>query len=347
MLKYFEGAKLGLFIFLGTVLLVLAIFLVGNKDSLFTQNIYVKTYFDNVEGLRTGAAVRLNGLNVGSVSDIKLLELNQYRVEVTMRINADVKQFIRLDSEAGIETEGIIGSKIVTITPGSKDNATIEDGGVILSKAPVNMTQIVAETQSIMGYMKDLTKEFSEVLGKVNKGEGTLGKLVYDDALYNESVTIVQSADSTLKIMVDRLEKMSGFIIGLGTNVEDIVASVDSAAVDLRNLVAKIERGEGALGALIADESVYDSIKTIVSNLTQTTAEAKLGTEAFAENMEALKHNWLFKNYFEQRGYWSKSEVENKIDNQLKLIQEQNKQLDLKIKQLQELENRLPATKQQ
>jgi len=346
MLKYLEGAKLGLFIFLGTVLLVLAIFLVGNKDSLFTQNIYVKAYFDNVEGLRTGAAVRLNGLTVGSVSDVKLLEMNQYRVEVTMRINADVRQFIRLDSEAGIETEGIIGSKIVTITPGSKNNATIEDGGVILSKAPVNMTQIIAETQSIMGYMKDLTKEFSEVLGKVNDGEGTLGKLVYDDALYNESVTIVQSADSTLKVMVDRLEKMSGFIIGLGTNVEDIVASVDSAAVDLRNLIAKIERGEGALGALIADESVYDSIKTIVANLTQTTAEAKLGTEAFSENMEALKHNWLFKNYFEQRGYWSKTEVENKLDAQIKLIQEQNKKLDLKINKLQELESKLPAAGQ-
>ncbi|MBK8945233.1 MAG: MCE family protein [Ignavibacteriae bacterium] len=346
MLKQLEGAKLGLFIFLGTVLLVIAIFLIGSKESLFTDSIYVKTYFDNVEGLRTGAAVRLNGLNVGSVSDVKLMEVNQYRVEVTMRISENVKEFIRLDSEAGIETEGIIGSKIVIITPGSKENATIENGGVILSKAPINMSQIISETQSIMGYMKDLTKELSEVLGKVNAGEGTIGKLVNDKELYTETVTIVKSADVALNIMVDRLEKMSVFIIGLGTNVENIVGNVDSAAIDLRNLIDRIEKGEGALGALISDASVYDSIKTIVSNLTQTTENAKIGADGFAENMEALKHNWLFKNYFEQRGYWKKSEFETKIDNQLKSIEEQSKTLDLKLKELRELEERISTKKE-
>ncbi len=346
MLKQLEGAKLGLFIFIGTVLLVIAIFLVGSKESLFTNSIYIKTYFDNVEGLRTGAAVRLNGLNVGSVSDIRLMEVNQYKVEVTMRISKDIKEFIRLDSEAGIETEGIIGSKIVIITPGSKENATIDDGGVILSKAPVNMSQIISETQNIMGYMKDLTRDLSGVLSKVNSGEGTIGQLVNDKQLYTETVTIVKSADVALKTMVERLDRMSGFIIGLGTSVEDIVGNVDSAAIDLRNLISKIEKGEGALGALIADESVYDSIKTIISNLTQTTQNAKVGADAFSENMEALKHNWLFKNYFEQRGYWNRSEFESKLDNQIKLIDDQSKNLDMKIKELRELEEKISTKKE-
>jgi len=343
MLKHLEGAKLGIFIFLGTVLLVVAIFLVGSKDSLFSDNIFVKSYFDNVEGLRSGAAVRLNGLNVGSVSDVRLLDMTQYRVEVTMRINRDVQQFIRLDSEAAIETEGIIGSKIVIITPGSKENATIADGGVIMSQTAVNMNQIIAETQDIMVYMKDLTKEFSEVLGKVNKGEGTIGKLVNDDELYFETVSIVQSADTALNIMVNRLERMSGFIIGLGTSVEQIVGNVDSAAIDLRNLISSIEDGEGALGALISDESVYDSIKTVVSNLTHTTYAAKIGTEAFAENMEALKHNWLFKKYFEQRGYWSRTDYEAKLDAQLEEIEKSKRDLDERIERLETLQKNISA----
>lgn len=341
MLKHLEGAKLGLFVFLGTVLLVIAIFSIGSKDSLFSSNISIKAYFDNVEGLRTGAAVRLNGLSVGSVSNVRLMEMNRYRVEVTMRINKDIRQFIRLDSEAAIETEGIIGSKIVIITPGSKENAIIDDGGVIMSQTTVNMTQIITETQDMMSYMKDLTKEFSEILTNINKGEGTIGKLVYDDALYNETVTIVQSADTSLNIMVERLEKMSSFIIGLGTSVEDIVQSVDSAAIDLRSLIGRIEAGEGALGALIADESVYDSIKTIVSNLTNTTYSAKIGTEAFSENMEALKHNWLFKGYFEDRGYWSQTEYENRLNEQIESIEKSRKELELKIQRLEELEKKL------
>ena len=341
MLKHLEGAKLGIFIFVGTVLLVLAIFLIGSEDALFSNNIYIRSYFDNVEGLRTGAAVRLNGLNVGSVSDVRLLERNQYRVEVTMRVNRDVKEFIRLDSEASIETEGIIGSKIVIITPGSQENATIEDGGVIMSQAAVNMNQIIAETQDIMVYMKELTKEFSEVLAKVNKGEGTFGKLVNDDQLYLETVEIVQSADTALNTMVDRLDRMSSFIIGVGTNFEEIVANVDSASIDLRNLIGSIEKGEGALGALIADESVYDSIKTVVNNLTKTTYASKVGAEAFVENMEALKRNWLFKKYFEERGYWSKVDYEAELDAKLLEIEEGQRELDIKIQRLEELEKRI------
>jgi phospholipid/cholesterol/gamma-HCH transport system substrate-binding protein len=258
-----------------------------------------------------------------------------------MRINKDVKQFIRLDSEASIETEGIIGSKIVIITPGSQENATIEDGGVIMSQAAVNMNQIIAETQDIMVYMKELTKEFSEVLAKVNQGEGTFGKLVNDDKLYLETVEIVESADTALNTMVDRLDRMSGFIIGVGTNFESIVANVDSASIDLRNLIGSIEQGEGALGALIADESVYDSIKTVVNNLTKTTYASKVGAEAFAENMEALKRNWLFKKYFEERGYWSKADYEATLDAKILEIEESKKELDARIKRLEELEQRL------
>lgn len=341
MLKHLEGAKLGLFIFIGTVLLVLAIFLVGNKDSLFSDNIVVKTYFDDVQGLRTGASVRLNGLSIGSVGDIKLMEKNFYKVEVTLKVKREYQQFIRLDSEAAIETEGIIGSKIVIVTPGSRENEMVSDGGVIMSQAAVNMSQIIAETQSIMGYMKDLTKDLSNILYKVNNGEGTFGKLVNDDQLYIESVKIVQSADTALINVVDRLERISGFIIGLGESVDNIVGNVDSAAIDVRKLIARIESGEGALGALIADESVYDSIKTMLHNLTETTYQAKLGTESFAENMEALKHNWLFKKYFEERGYWSRIDYEAKIDQKLDEIEKQKEKLEDKIKELKALEQRV------
>ena len=131
MLKQLEGARLGLFIFLGTVLIVLAIFLVGNKDSLFSKNIIVRTYFENIEGLRTGASVRLNGLTVGSVKDIKLNNNETNRVEVTMRIKKDVMQFIRMDSEASIETEGVIGSKLVSISPGTKEYDVVSNNGVL------------------------------------------------------------------------------------------------------------------------------------------------------------------------------------------------------------------------
>ncbi|PID60605.1 MAG: hypothetical protein CR986_03790 [Ignavibacteriae bacterium] len=341
MLKTLDGAKLGIFVFLGTVLLVLAIFMLGNKNSLFSDNIYIKTYFDNVEGLRTGAPVRLNGLSVGSVSDIKLTEINQYKVEVTLRIKKDVQEFIRLDSEAAIETEGIIGSKIVIITPGSEENAAIKDGGVILSQKAFNMGRVMAETQEIMVYMKNLSKELAEVLLKVNNGEGTIGKLINDESLYFESVKIVQSADTALNVMVNRLDRMGAFILELGNNIESIIVNVDSAALDLHNLITNVKQGKGALGTLIGDKNVSDSIKAVIKNLTATTQSAKIGAESFSENMEALKHNWLFKNYFEERGYWDRAEYENEINKKLEKIEKSKKELDEKIKELEELEKSL------
>jgi len=343
MLKHLEGAKLGLFVFLGTVLIVLSIFLVGNKDSLFSKNIMVRTYFENIEGLKTGASVRLNGLTIGSVSDIELKNSTTNRVEVTMRIKEEVIQYVRLDSEASIETEGMIGSKLVSISPGTETYAVVNDNGVIMAKDPINMTQILSETQEIMKYMKDLTKEFSQTLAQVNSGEGTMGRIINDDELYFATVKIVESADTSLKVMVDKLDRMTSFIIDLGSGVGDIVNNVDSAAIDLRKLIRKVENGEGALGALIADKSAYDSIQVVIANLTKTTDAAREGGEAFAENMEALKHNWLFKKYFEERGYWKKTEYERNLETKVENLYRQQEVLDKKILELNQLEERAKA----
>jgi len=82
---------------------------------------------------------------------------------------------------------------------------------------------------------------------------------------------------------------------------------------------------------------VYDSIKAVVHNLTQTTYSAKVGTEAFAENMEALKHNWLFKGYFEERGYWTQAEYEAELDKKIGELNRQNEELEQKLSELRGL----------
>lgn len=343
MFKHFEGARLGIFIFVGTVLLVLAIFLVGNKESIFTDSIMIRTYFTDVAGLRTGASVRLSGMNIGSVSDVKLVPDTTGRVEVTMRINKELRQFIRLDSEASIETEGLVGSKIIAISPGSQDMEIIEDNGVIKAKAPLSMSKIIEETQGVIGYLKTLTKNLSEIVEKVNRGEGTIGRIVNDDELYFAAVGITKSADSSLVKMTQRLNEITEFIVGMGSGVEHIVSNVDSSVADINELISTVKKGEGVLGALISDRSSYDSIKTVINNLVLTTQNAKIGTESFIENMEALKHNWLFKGYFEQRGYWKKEEYETKIDMKIDSLKNTTKHLEEQLKELKLLKQKVNA----
>jgi phospholipid/cholesterol/gamma-HCH transport system substrate-binding protein len=347
MLKHLEGARLGIFIFLGTVLLILAIFTIGNRDSLFVSSITVKTYFTKVQGLRTGAPVRLSGYDIGSVSNMTLASDTSGRVEVTMRIDEEVRQFIRLDSEASIETEGLVGKQVISISPGSTDLEIVSDGGVIKAKDPVSVEAIIKEVQDIMAYVKDITKEFSGIAAKINNGEGTIGKLINDQQLYYAAVDITKSADRNLTTITERLEDVSNFIISLGGGVEDIMNNVDSAIVDVKYMISDIKNGKGTLGLLMKDESVYDSVKTTINNLVATTEATMVGARRFAENMEALKHNWLFKSYFEERGYWETADYEKSLDEKILELRKQNEELQKRINQLKELEEKVENIKEE
>ena len=163
MFKQLEGARLGLFMFLGTVLIVLAIFTIGNKESLFVQSINIQSRFNNIEGLKSGAPVRLSGYTIGSISSIVLADDSVGSVIVTMRIDQDLRHFIRIDSEASIKTEGLVGKKIVSITPGSPDQPVADEGSFIKSKNPMNLTQLMEDSESIITYMRAITKDFSEM----------------------------------------------------------------------------------------------------------------------------------------------------------------------------------------
>jgi len=186
--------------------------------------------------------------------------------------------------------------------------------------------------------MKDLTKSFSEIFARVNKGEGSIGKLVYDDELYNSAVSVTQSADKSLTIITKRLDEISGIIINTTGSVKSILEEVDVTIADVHKIVNKVNKGEGTIGALISDTKMSDSIKTIVNNLTRTSDQANIAVSRLAESMEALKHNWLFKGYFEKRGYWDGAQYEKDLDIKLDELKKQNELLDTRTKELKALE---------
>ena len=167
-----------------------------------------------------------------------------------------------------------------------------------------------------------------------------------DDELYASTVEITRTADTSLAAITARMNEVSDFIVDLGVGFESIVSNVDSSIGEIKTLIDNVKKGEGVLGALLADESSYDSIKAVINNLVSTTNFAAEGAESFAENMEALKHNWLFKAYFEERGYWDKAEFEVKLDKRIEEVNKKKELLQQKIHELEELENRLGSTSQ-
>ena len=194
--------------------------------------------------------------------------------------------------------------------------------------------------------MKNITKDFSEVVNKVNGGKGTIGKLINSDQLYWASVDITKSADTSLQIMTKKLDELTNYIVDVGGGASRIFNNIDTVVLNVRSLIKNVEQGKGVLGALMADRSAYDSIKTVINNLVITTESFKDGASAFTENMEALKHNWLFKKYFEQRGYWSLSERERQLNEKIEEVNNQTDMLQKRIDELKELETRLEKLRQ-
>ncbi len=334
MLRSLKGARLGLFIFLGTVLFVAMLFVIGNKNALFTKTTTIKTFFSDIGGLKNGSPVRLSGYQIGNVSKVSLVPDSLGLVEVDMQISNDVLSFVRLNSKASIETKGVIGEKYVAISPGSDKLPIVSEGTVIQSKSPVNITQMLNSTNEIMDYAKKMMKDFGIVLEKVNKGEGTIGKLVNDDELYKSTVHIVKTADTSLATMTIDLDNIAALIDKMGENLNSILKSVDSTTAEVGMMIKDIREGKGALGVLVGDKATEDSLRSMVRQLSETVAEIKLGSVRFSEDMEALKHNWLFKDYFEQRGYWDYNEYKSDIEKKLEL-------LNKRINELKALEKKL------
>lgn len=335
------NAKLGIFIFLGSTLLVILIFLLGNKDQLFASTFTVKAYFQNTEGLRNGASVRFGGIDVGAVKSVRIVNDTTGRVEVAMRIKDEIKRFIKKDSRASIETEGLVGNKVVMITMGSDQSDGVSDNGVILSKEPLSFADIIQETQGIMAYTKDMTKNLAEIVSKVNKGEGTMGKILNDDKLYNAATNLTISADESMTSLTGDMKEVIGLFDELGVGVKDVVANVNSIVTRIDTVLQGVSEGKGLLGSLVSDKGKEGkSLNKILDNLIVVTEDAKTSASRLAENMEALKHNWLFKSYFEERGYWDKAEFQNEIDSRIIELNDKIKLLDEKILELKALEEK-------
>jgi phospholipid/cholesterol/gamma-HCH transport system substrate-binding protein len=341
MFKNLGNAKLGLFIFLGSTLLVVLIFLLGNKDQLFTSTITVKTYFQNTGGLRNGASVRFGGIDVGAVKDVKIVNDGSGKIEVSMRIKDEIKSFLKKDSRASIETEGLVGNKVVVISMGSDNSEGISDGGVILSTEPLSFADIIEETQGIMAYTKEMTKDLAEIVYKVNRGDGTIGKILNDDQLYNAATNLTKSADRSMISLTDDMKGVIALFDELGKGVQNVVNNINSVVTRIDTVLEGVSEGKGILGSLVSDKGKEsESINQILNNLVVVSEDAKTSASRLAENMEALKHNWLFKSYFEERGYWDEEEFNKEIDSKIIELNDKIKLLDEKILELKSLENK-------
>ncbi len=322
--------KLGIFIVTGLALLVFALFYIGSKENLFSKSFDVYAVFENVSGLSQGSAIQFAGINVGSVQSIDIIASN--KVKVNMSIVSDVKKFIKKDSEASINSDGLVGNKVLSISSGTPGSASIENGDSIHSVKPLSVGDIINNLNQSTLEVNNLVRDVADIVEKVNNGEGTLGQLVNNESLFNNVDSLMASFSGASANVSNILAKATLVIDIVTRDIQNLQGSIDSIVSNVSDITQKMNSSQSLVGTLLTDTVFANNIKNVMVNADATTANLELGSFSFYQNMEALKHNFLFKGYFEDLGYWNKTKFEKTV--QAKETQIASKEFELEQKEL-------------
>ncbi len=252
--------KLGMFVVIGLALFVLTIYFVGKQKNLFGSTFQLKAKFKTVSGLKEGNNVRFSGINVGTVKNIDLI--TDTSVMVVLLIKNDVRQFIKSDATASIGSEGLMGDKVLTISPGTISNSPVKDNDLIVSKRAIEMEDVMSSVKASVDNAGIITSQLAEFSYKMNNGNGTLTKLVSDEEF--------------------------------GNSLKSTLANLQTSSNEFAKFTTKMNDGKGALSKLVSDEQFGKTLDSTMSNL-------QAGTKGLSENMEAAKNNFLLKGFFKKK----------------------------------------------
>jgi phospholipid/cholesterol/gamma-HCH transport system substrate-binding protein len=335
-----------IFIIAGSALFLIAIFVIGSKQNYFTSTFKLQTVFETVSGLLEGSSVRFNGINVGTVNKIEIISGNKVRVE--MIIVSSVKKFIKRDSKAKVITEGLIGNKIVDITPGSENAQSINEGDLLESIKPIEAEDILKSLKETGDNAAVITKDVASIVSKVDQGEGTLGQLINNKSMYNDVDSTLHGFTTSEGLVNNVLRKVTSSVDVITTEVIPMTQRIREITQDIAEVTRKMNSSESVVGTLLTDTNFANNLKSLIRNADQTTANLEQGSFSFSQNMEALKHNFLFKGYFEDIGYWDKTDYEKNVSDlnmKLKIKQQELDERDKKINELEKMVNDLNEKK--
>ncbi len=173
--------KLGVFVTLGVLFLIIGIYFIGQKQHMFSHVFKISGVFKNVGGLLVGNNVRFSGINVGTVEDIQII--NDTSVRVDMIIDESTHRFIKKDATAVIGSEGLMGNKTINITHGSPDQTAISENGTIKTSQPIDTDEIFAKLKITSDNAASITSDLALIMQNVSQGKGTIGKLFMDTVM--------------------------------------------------------------------------------------------------------------------------------------------------------------------
>lgn len=306
-----QKIRLGLFVIIGLLIFILATYLIGDKQKMFGNTVHLATSFNNVNGLQLGNNVRYSGVNVGTVRSIEMIGDTNIRVD--MIIDKEIFKHIKKNAVATIGSDGLVGSMVINILPGTGMADLVEPGYEISSLNRIRTDDLLNTFSKTNKNAEQLTENLLKITNEINDGDGTVGLLINDiDMAKDLKLTIsylktssqkTAESISNLNRLISSLNNKDNVVgvlndTAVANSIRNIVSNLDHTSDEINKAVSNVNKtvlnikdGKGALNYLSNDPGLVRKIDSTMTNVNE--ASIRLN-----EDLEALKHNFLFRGYF-------------------------------------------------
>ena len=296
--------RLGLFFAISLIVVFLLVEMVGNKSA-FSKGVPMSAEFENIQELKPGDPVKMAGVEVGSIRDIRLAE---GKVRVDLTVNPDIE--IRTSSKASIKFVGLLGQNYISLSFGNPTDPKAVANAMLQTEEQPDIASLMAKLEGVASGVENLTRSFDSdgftkmlapvtdfiesnsenfsalienarnVTTEVAEGRGSIGKLIMDDSFYNSTMASVESLQGAVtnvnetfggaKAIIDRINAGEGSL-GLLSSDDAIYKEGRDALANLREVLQKINQGKGSIGLLVNDKAFYDSAKLTLQKVDKAT----------------------------------------------------------------------------
>lgn len=252
--------KLGMFVTVGILFFAVTIYFVGKQKNLFGSTFHLKSHFKTVSGLKLGNNVRFSGINIGTVDAIEMI--SDTSVLVDLIIEKSAQPFIKTDAKVGISSDGLMGEKVLVISPGTYTFKSVKDNDILTSKKAIEIEDLMLSMKKSIDNVGLISDNLAQFSFKVNNGDGALSKMISDEQF--------------------------------SSSLQTTLVNLQNSSNEFAKFTKSMNSGKGALSKLVTDEKFGKTLDSTMMNL-------KTGTKGLNETIDAAQNSILLKGYFKKK----------------------------------------------
>jgi phospholipid/cholesterol/gamma-HCH transport system substrate-binding protein len=267
--------RVGLTVIFACITLAVLIFVMTGTTGLFTKKIMIRAYVDNAGGLRVGAPVRLEGVDIGNVTRIRVVrdpKRSLSPVEVNMKITTKYEGTMRSDCLASLNTAGVLGEVFVDIDCRQVKGGPLLNGAELPTADVAQLQDVVRASQGTLQNVDTLVKRLDNILTFIQSGQGSIGKVIYDPALFDRANDML----AQMQHIVAQANSQQGSI-GKLLNSDELYNKANAVVDNLNKVVDEINKGNGTAGKFIKDPALYDNANQTLAKANQLMTDINAG----------------------------------------------------------------------